>query len=92
MRDVIESDDFNPKKITEALIERCKKAKEWFVYCYIDESWTGSNTPFPFEMQIVDGIVGCRVICSTYTEAQKIVADFLPVIRFIVEPEEDNDE
>jgi hypothetical protein len=43
-------------------------------------------------MQIVDGIVGCRVICSTYTEAQKIVANFLPVIRFIVEPEEDNDE
>ncbi len=43
-------------------------------------------------MRIVDGVVGCRVITSTYNEAQKIVADFLPVIRFIVEPEEDNDE
>ena len=89
MRDVIEADDFNPKKITDALIERCKKAKQWFVYCYIDEAWTGSDKPFPFQMEIVDGVVGCRVVCSTYTEAQKIVADFLPVIKFIVEPDED---
>lgn len=92
MPGVIESDDFSPKKIADDLFERCKKAKAWYVYCYIDESWTGSPIPFPFEMEIVDGIVGCRVICSTYTEAQTIVANFLPVIRFIVEPEEDNDE
>jgi hypothetical protein len=90
MRDVIEADDFNPKKIADDLFERCKKAKQWFVYCYIDEAWTGSDKPFPFEMEIVDGIVGCRVITSTYTEAQKIVADFLPVIKFIVEPDENN--
>lgn len=92
MPSVIEADDFNPKKITEDLIERCKKAKAWYVYCYIDESWTGSIKPLPFEMEIVDGVVGCRVITSTYTEAQKIVADNLPVIRFIIEPEEDSNE
>ena len=92
MRDVIEADDFNPKKIADDLFERCKKAKQWFVYCYIDEAWTGSDKPFPFEMEIVDGVVGCRVITSTYTEAQKIVADFLPVIKFIDEPKSDNNE
>lgn len=92
MPDVIEADDFNPKKITDALIERMKKAKEWYVYCYIDESWVFTGKPLPFEMRIIDGVVGCRVICSTYTQAQKIVADNLPVIKFIVEPEEDNDE
>ena len=92
MRDVIEADDFNPKKITDDLIKRCKTAKEWFVYCYIDEAWNPNGKPFPFEMRIVDGIVVCRVICSTFTQAQTIVANFLPVIRFINEPEEDNDE
>ena len=90
MPGVIEADDFNPKKIADDLFERCRKAKAWYVYCYIDESWTGSIKPFPFEMEIVDGVVGCRVICSTYTEAQKIVADYLPVIKFIVEPDEDS--
>jgi hypothetical protein len=42
-------------------------------------------------MRIVDGIVGCRVICTTYSEAQTIVANILPVIKFIEEPEEDNE-
>lgn len=92
MPSIIEADDFNPKKLTDDLIERCKKAKEWFVYCYIDEGWSPNGKPFPFEMRIVDGIVGCRVVCSTYNEAQTMVANFLPVIRFINEPEEDNDE
>jgi hypothetical protein len=92
MPNIAEADDFSPKKIADDLIERMKKAKEWFVYCYIDEGWSPNGKPFPFEMRIVDGIVGCRVICSTYTQAQKMVADFLPVIRFINEPEEDNDE
>ena len=87
MPDIMEADDFNPKKITDDLIGRMKKAKEWFVYCYIDEGWNPKGEPFPFEMRIVDGIVFCRVICSTYTEAQKKVADFLPVIKFINEPE-----
>lgn len=92
MRDIVEADDFNPKKITDDLIKRCKTAKEWYVYCYIDEAWNPNGKPFPFEMRIVDGIVACRVICSTYNQAQTIVANFLPVIRFINEPEEDNDE
>ena len=72
MRDVIEADDFNPKKIADDLFERCKKAKQWFVYCYIDEAWTGSDKPFPFEMEIVDGVVGCRVITSTYTRHKRL--------------------
>ncbi len=92
MPEIAESDEFNPKKITDDLIKRMKNAKEWFVYCYIDEGWLPNGKPFPFEMRIVDGIVGCRVVCSTYTQAQKLVADFLPVIRFIQEPEEDDNE
>ena len=64
MPNVIESDDFNPKKIADDLFERCRKAKAWYVYCYIDESWTGSIKPFPFEMEIVDGVVGCVLSCD----------------------------
>jgi hypothetical protein len=86
-----ESDDFSPKKIADDLFERCKQAKAWFIYCYIEESWISNGLPLPFDMRIVDGIVGCRVICTTYSEAQTIVANILPVIKFIEEPEEDNE-
>lgn len=83
MPNVIESDDFNPKKIYDSLIKRAKQAKEWFVSCYVEEEWMPKGEPLPFDLSIKDGIFTCRVVCPTYTEAQKIVANTLPVIRFI---------
>jgi hypothetical protein len=86
--DIIEADDFDPKKIYDSLISRAKQAKEWFVTCYIEEEWVPKGKPLPFDLSIKDGKYTCRVICTTYTEAQKIVANVLPVIKFIEDPYE----
>jgi len=80
-------DEFDPKQIYNELITRAQQAKAWFVYCYVDEQWFPKGEPLPFDLSIKDGKFTCRVICTTYTEAQKIVANTLPVIRFIEEPE-----
>ena len=88
MPEVIEWDEFNPKKIYDNLINRAKQAKEWFVTCYVEEEWTPRGEPLPFDIIIKDGRFTCRVICPTYTEAQKIVANVLPVIKFIEQPDE----
>jgi hypothetical protein len=88
MSEVIEADDFNPKKIYENLIERAKQAKEWYVTCYVDEEWFPRGESLPFDLSIKDGRFTCRVICPTYREAQLIVANTLPVIKFIEHPYE----
>jgi hypothetical protein len=88
MPKVIESDDFNPKKIYDDMIKRAKQAKAWYVACYIEEEWIPKGDPMPFDLVIKDGVFLCKVICPTYTEAQKIVANTLPVIRFIEDPDE----
>jgi hypothetical protein len=88
MPNIIESDDFNPKKIYDDLIGRAKKAKEWFVYCYIEEEWMPRGEALPFDLSIKDGVFTCRVVCTTYREAQTIVSNTLPVIKFIEDPNE----
>jgi hypothetical protein len=80
--------DFDPKKVYNDLIKRAKNAKVWYVYCYIDEEWVPKGQPLPFDLSIKDGKFTCKVVCPTYTEAQKIVVDFLPVIKFIEGPHE----
>lgn len=80
--------DFDPAKIYNNLINRVKQSKEWFVYCYVAEECVPIGPNLPFELTIADGIFTCRVICPTYTEAQKIVSDALPVIKFIEDPTE----
>jgi hypothetical protein len=42
----------------------------------------------PFDLSIKDGVFTCRVVCSTYREAQTIVGNTLPVIKFIEDPNE----
>lgn len=84
----VESDDFSPKKIYDDMIGRAKQAKEWFVYCYIEEEWMPRGEALPFDLFIKDGVFTCRVVCTTYTEAQTIVGNTLPVIRFIEDPNE----
>jgi hypothetical protein len=85
--ETIEKDDFNPKRIYEEMMARVKQAKEWYVSCYIEEEWFPKGESLPFDLTIKDGIFTCRVICPTYREAQTIVGNTLPVIRFIEEPE-----
>ena len=88
MPKIIESDDFDPRLIYNDLMKRIKQYKEWFVTCYVAEEWVPIGQQLPFDVFVKDGIFICRVICPTYTEAQKIVSDNLPVIKFIEEPEE----
>jgi hypothetical protein len=85
---MIAQDDFNPKKVYNDLMERVKQAKEWYVTCYVDEQWFPKGESLPFDLSIKDGVFTCRVICVTYREAQTIVGNTLPVIRFIEDPSE----
>jgi len=88
MSNIIMDDEFNPKKVYDDLIGRAKQAKAWFVYCYIEEEWLPKGEALPFDLTIKDGVFSCRVICTTYTEAQTIVSNVLPVIRFIEDSNE----
>lgn len=78
-------DHEDPKKIYKDLIERCSKIKSWRISCYVGESWVGGH--LPFKMDIVDGIYICDVIAPTRRDALIMVANKLPVIKFL---EEDN--
>lgn len=80
MGNLIEADDFNPKRIYDALIKRCKTAKVWEIRCIIDESWIGIA---PFNIIIEDGIFICKVIAPTKRDAFLEVSNSLPVIRFL---------
>jgi len=84
---VAEADDFNPKKIADALFARCKEAKVWEVNCYVDESFVFMGKPLPFDLSLKDGLYNCKVIAPNMKEAMKIVADFMPVIKFVSDDE-----
>ena len=85
---IIAEDEFNPKKVYDSLMERVKQAREWFVSCYVEEEWFPKGEALPFDLSIKDGIFTCKVICPTYREAQTIVGNTLPVVRFIEDPSE----
>jgi hypothetical protein len=78
-------DPFDPKKIYDDLINRCKSAKKWEIRCIIDESFVGIA---PFDIRIEDGIFHCYVICPTLKEAYVEVSNKLPVIRFLKNKDE----
>lgn len=78
--EIVEHDPFDPQKIYDELIKRCKGAKSWEIRCIIDEKWVGLA---PFEIYIEDGIFYCRVVAPTLKEAYIIVANKLPVIKFL---------
>lgn len=90
MSNIKEPEEFDPQQIAEALFKRCMQAKVWYVYCYIEEEWIPKKA-VPFDVSIVNGVFACKVVCPSYVEAQKIVSDFLPVIKFIEDPEIDNE-
>lgn len=80
MPEVIFNDPFNPKKIYDDLIKRCKEVQVWPIRCIIEESWTGFA---PFEMIIEDGVFTCFVIAKSKRDALIQVANKLPVIKFL---------
>lgn len=80
MPDIIEEDSFDPKKIYDNLIDRCKSVKKWNIRFIMDEAWTGIA---PFDMIIEDGVVTARVIAPTLKTAYVMVANSLPVIVFL---------
>jgi len=90
MSDIIEADDFNPKKIYENLIKRCRDVRMWEIKCIVEESFV-SKSNFPFSYNIKDGVYTCNVAAINKKEALLIVANLMPVILFVNEDEE-NDE
>lgn len=86
MPNVIEADDFNPKKIYDSLIARCKQAKVWNICCIVDESFVGIA---PFDIIIQDGIFICKVVAPSKRDALIKVANSLPVIKFFNSSEYD---
>ena len=86
MHNIVDSEEFNPKKIYDDLIDRAKQAKAWHVYCELEDEWILKVKSLPFDMRIKDDICSCVVICPSYKEAQTIVANTLPVVRFFEEP------
>jgi hypothetical protein len=84
MPEVID-EPFNPKKIYEDLITRCKEAKAWYIRCIVDESFVGYA---PFDIIIENGIFNCRVVAPSLRDAYIEVANQLPVIKFLKYDEE----
>ena len=82
MPNIIEADDFNPKKIYENLIKRCKQAKSYNICCIVDEAFI-FNGVIPFDMVIRDGMYFCQVIAPSLKDAYLLVANTLPVVTFI---------
>ena len=83
--EIIEFDPFDPKKIYNDLIKRCKAVNKYEIRCIIDESWVGIA---PFDMIIEDGIFICYPIAPSRRDAFLEVANKLPVIRFLTRQDE----
>ena len=80
MPEIIEADEFDPKKIYDDLIKGCMEAKEWEIRCIVEESYVGQA---PFKIRIEDGIYYCKVVTPTLRDAFILVANSLPVIKFL---------
>jgi hypothetical protein len=82
---IIEDDPFNPKKIFDDLITRCKKVRKYEIRCIVEESWVGAA---PFDLIIQDGVFTCFVVAESKRDAFIMVANKLPVIRFLTKQDE----
>ena len=88
MSNMIAEDEFDPKRIADEMIKRFLDAREWIIKCYVQEEWF-INGVVPFTISMKDGVYTCKVIASTKLAALKKVEEYMPVIKFI---EEDNNE
>jgi hypothetical protein len=66
MPKLIGDGSFNPKKIYNDLIKRCKSVRRWEIRCIVDESWVGVA---PFDMMIEDGIFKIEFVNSEENDA-----------------------
>ena len=85
MPEIIEADEFDPKKIYDDLIKGCREVKEWEIKCLVLESFTGwpSSVRDPFRITIIDGVYHCFPITPTLRDAFILVANTLPVTKFL---------
>lgn len=82
MPNIIEADDFNPKRIYDKLIKGCMEAKLWEIKCWVDEGFIVYK-PVPFQIIIEDGYYIIKVVSNSKKNAMKIISDYIPVIKFI---------
>ena len=80
MPEIIEADEFDPKKIYDDLIKSCREVKEWDILCIVEESFVGQA---PFKIRIENGVYHCSVVTPTLRDAFILVANTLPVIKFL---------
>lgn len=85
-RELAQYDPWDPKKIYDELIERCKAIRMWEIRCIVDESWVGIA---PFDIVIQDGIFICYVAAPSRREAFLEVVNKLPVVKFLSRQDED---
>lgn len=88
MSNIIAEDEFDPKRIADGLFKRCIDAREWIIKCYVKEEWF-INGVVPFTINMRDGLYTCKVIAPTKLEALKKVEEYMPVIKFV--QEDDNE-
>jgi hypothetical protein len=88
MPEITEWNPEDPRKIYEALMQRCKEVKAWYIRCLVDEAWTGFNKSKKFEYRIEDGIVTFKVVAFTHRQAMLEVVNNVPVLKFLDEPNE----
>jgi hypothetical protein len=81
-------DVYNTKQTYEDLISRCKSAKEYYIRCLVDESWTGIQGRSPFDITIEDGIFTITVVSTNCRDAMLKVLEFVPVVKFLDECED----
>ena len=86
MSEIKEYDLPDPRRIYDALIQRCKEVKLWYVSCLVDESWTGPEKKIPNNLRkymVLNGIYIFEVVAFTQREAMLLVADNIPVLKFL---------
>lgn len=88
MSEVINDEPFNPKRIFNELIKRCKQIRLYKIRCIVDESWVGIA---PFDIVIKNGIYTCSVLAYSKRDAFLEVTNKLPVIKFISSQDESED-
>ena len=60
-REIVEFDPFDPKKIYNELIKRCKQARTWDIRCIVDEAWVGV-APFNILLQVSEKLPVIRFL------------------------------
>ena len=86
MSQVIQNDPFDPDKIFQDLVNRCMSVRKWSIRALVSEFWTGTEKVLPQTMIryiIEDGIYTFDVIASSRKDALILIADNVPIIKFL---------